>query len=109
MRFFCCCRERPSARDLLDHPWLSTKTHIPQTITTVQTETITIPTPKPIAQPKISKKTYSSDNINGSYAEPTVRTYASNCLCPQCGTTCRHLSHTPVTKTPITVDRGILC
>lgn len=107
-------RKRPSVKELLDHPWLTTKAQLTtQTISTInQPEIITITTtPKstPIAQPKIPKKSYNNDNVNGSYTGTPVRTYTSNYSCPQCGTTCRHLSHSPVTKSPITVDRGILC
>lgn len=111
------CRKRPTVIELLDHPWLTTKVHIPQNVvSSIQTEMIQTPKSTPILQPKIAKKTtttttatYNNENINGGYAESTVRTYTSNYLCPQCGATCRHLSHSNVTKTPITVDRGILC
>lgn len=67
----------------------------------------------PEAPPSNNTRTpFNSENLNGSYADTTpVRTYAvsTNCLCPQCGATCRNMPHTPVSKTPITVDRGILC
>ncbi|KAF2904140.1 hypothetical protein ILUMI_02029 [Ignelater luminosus] len=116
-------RKRPTVQQLLDHPWISHKALILPPITKKTSEILSV-TPKstPLSQrktlpcvtsdtPKPQRKTYSSDSINGTYADSPTRTYnvSTNCLCPQCGTTCRHLPHTPVSKTPITVDRGILC
>lgn len=117
-------RKRPTVQQLLDHPWISFKSIIFPQITKKTPEILGVTTPKstPLSQrktlpcvtsdtPKSQRKTYSTDNLNGAYTETPTRTYnvSTNCLCPQCGTTCRHLPHTPVSKTPITVDRGILC
>lgn len=124
-------RTRPSIHEMLDHPWISLKSNIPHSITlnpcehqNKQTNNLT-PKSTPITQRKsfscISdttkqtgqrKTTFCSDTLNGSFTDSSsVRTYtvSTNCLCPQCGTTCRHITHTPVTKTTITIDRGILC
>lgn len=116
-------RKRPTVQELLDHPWISVKSIIFPQITKKSSKIISV-TPKstPLSQrktlpcvtsdtPKSQRKTYSSDGLNGAYTDTPTRTYnvSTNCLCPQCGTTCRHLPHTPVSKTPITVDRVILC
>lgn len=111
-------RKRPTVKQLLDHPWLSQKVHV-----LPLPEVLSLP-PKSIpasqhnkslpcipTDTKNQRKTFSSDTLNGSFADSTSRTYnvSTSCLCTQCGTTCRHLPHAPVTKTAITVDRGILC
>lgn len=126
---FSSSRSRPSINQMLDHPWISLKTNIlpaltlktsttntsePQQQQTVQTQI----TPKstPVTQRKSfssitdvakARKAFCADTLNGS----SVRTYSMspNCLCSQCGTACRHITHTPVTKTSIAIDRGILC
>ncbi|XP_076251839.1 death-associated protein kinase related-like isoform X1 [Rhynchophorus ferrugineus] len=121
-------RERPSIHDLLDHPWISLKTNLPPALTLPSEPTPITPKSTPISQRKsfscitssptegspISKDfpAHLRTTLTGSFSEPGVRTYTvtANCrLCPQCGTACRHLSHTTVTKTTITIDRGILC
>lgn len=117
---------------MLDHPWISLKTNILPALTIkssttntteqqnqTQLQTVTKPiTPKstPVSQRKSlssindvakARKAFCADTLNGS----SVRTYSMspNCLCSQCGTACRHITHTPVTKTSIAIDRGILC
>lgn len=121
-------RKRPTVHELLDHPWISLKSNLLPSLTTKSTESINI-TPKstPISQrksfscittttdsPPKSKDfptTLLRNSVTGSFSDSaSVRTYTTvNCLCPQCGTACRHLSHPQVTKTTITIDRGILC
>ncbi|KAJ8984778.1 hypothetical protein NQ317_003690 [Molorchus minor] len=95
----------------------------PPSLTVKSTDSQIAPKSTPITQrktfscitdtPKSQRKTYCPDPLNGSYPDSPVRTYtvSANCplLCPQCGTTCRHITHAPVTKTTITIDRGILC
>lgn len=122
MHNFSCYRKRPSVQELQDHPWLSCKMNIMPPLQLNCSDSLTV-TPKstPYAQrkslscltetPKSQRKTFCADSLSGGYADSAVCTYtvSSNCLCPQCGTTCRRLTHTPVSKTPITVDRGILC
>jgi serine/threonine protein kinase len=113
-------RKRPSVRDLLEHPWISYKASLLPSLPAKTAEAA--PTTKSSCAtrslacisetPKSQRKTFCSEALTGSFADSTtVRTYtvSSNCLCPQCGTACRHLTPTPVTKTTITVDRGILC
>lgn len=116
-------RKRPTVQQLLDHPWLTPKEYILPPITKKASEILNVtPNSTPLSQrktlpcvtsdtPKFQRKTYSSDSLTATYTDSPTRTYnmSANCLCPQCGTTCRHLPHTPVSKTPITVDRGILC
>ncbi|RZC43093.1 death-associated protein kinase related, partial [Asbolus verrucosus] len=111
-------RKRPSIQGLLDHPWISPKPSLLPPISLKTTESVPAKA-TPASQrkgcitdtPKAQRKTFCSDTLTGSFNESTVRTYtvSANCLCPQCGTACRHLTHTPVPKTAITVDRGILC
>lgn len=122
-------RHRPSINQMLDHPWISLKSNILPALTFKTTTNttdqqqqqppITTPiTPKstPVSQRKSfssitdvakARKAFCADTLNGS----SVRTYSMspNCLCSQCGTACRHITHTPVTKTSIAIDRGILC
>lgn len=125
---FLVYRKRPTVHELLDHPWISLKSNLLPSLTTKSTESINI-TPKstPISQrksfscittttdsPPKSKDfptTLLRNSVTGSFSDSaSVRTYTTvNCLCPQCGTACRHLSHPQVTKTTITIDRGILC
>lgn len=122
---FLVFRKRPSVKDLLEHPWLTCKASIlPPLQIKSRSETGTV-TPKstPYAQrksltcltetPKSQRKNFCSDTLNGSYTDCTYSVSpfgdSPNCLCPQCGPTCRRLTHAPVSKTPITVDRGILC
>ncbi|KAF5303479.1 hypothetical protein FQA39_LY09942 [Lamprigera yunnana] len=116
-------RKRPTVQQLLDHAWISPKPHILTQITKITPDIHTVTSKStPSSQrktlpcvtsdtPNLQRKTYSSDSLNGAYTDSPTRTYnvSASCLCPQCGTTCRHLPHTPVSKTPITVDRGILC
>ncbi|KAJ8927414.1 hypothetical protein NQ314_020083 [Rhamnusium bicolor] len=113
-------RKRPTIHELLDHPWISLKTNILPSLPLKSSEQLT-PKSTPISQrksfscitdtPKSQRKAFCADTLNGSFTDSAVRTYtvSANCLCPQCGTTCRHITHTPVTKTTITIDRGILC
>lgn len=123
-------RSRPTINQMLDHPWISLKSNIlpaltfktsptPEQQQQMQQQPVTSPvTPKstPVSQRKSfssitdvakARKAFCADTLNGS----TVRTYtmSPNCLCSQCGTACRHITHTPVTKTSIAIDRGILC
>lgn len=114
-------RKRPSVKDLLDHPWISPKVSPLQPVAVKSESLAQTPKSTPVSQrkslscmtetPKSQRKTFCSDPMNGGYTDTAVCTYtvSTNCLCPQCGPTCRRLTHTPVTKTPITVDRGILC
>ncbi|KAF5296672.1 hypothetical protein FQR65_LT10212 [Abscondita terminalis] len=116
-------RKRPTVLQLLDHAWISSKTHLVPQLSKISSEIHGV-VPKSTSQsqrktlpcvtsdtPKSQRKSYGSDGLSSSFGDTTSRTYnmSTNCLCPQCGTTCRHLPHTPVSKTPITVDRGILC
>ncbi|XP_044754109.1 death-associated protein kinase related isoform X1 [Coccinella septempunctata] len=123
-------RKRPTIQELLDHPWISLKSNISSLIVKSTSESIQVtPRSTPISQrkslshvnvsapnttPISQRKTYlqTSDNLNGPFEGSPRSAYQvpNNCLCSQCGTTCRHLTHTPhVSKTAITVDRGILC
>ncbi|KYB25355.1 death-associated protein kinase related [Tribolium castaneum] len=98
-------RKRPTVHELLEHPWISLKCPLLPALPLKPSESV--PSIKSISEtPKSQRKTFCSDALSGSLSTFTV---SSNCLCPQCGTACRHLTHTPVPKTAITVDRGILC
>lgn len=124
-------RNRPNIHEMLDHPWISLKSNVPPALTlkpcdhTHQSNNVT-PKSTPLSQrksfscvtdgttktPAQRKTAFCSDTLTGSFTDTSpVRTYtvSANCLCPQCGTTCRHITHAPVTKTTITIDRGILC
>ncbi|XP_074031724.1 death-associated protein kinase related isoform X3 [Leptinotarsa decemlineata] len=119
-------RNRPTIREMLDHPWISLKSNLLPALTSKpsehQTSNNLTPKSTPISQRKsfscitdtpksAQRKTFCADTLNGSFTDTTLRTYtvSNNCLCSQCGTTCRHITHTPVSKTTITIDRGILC
>lgn len=133
---FFFSRSRPSINQMLDHPWISLKSNILPSLTfmtsttntteqpqqqqshqqTVTQSTPTTPKSTPVSQRKSfssitdvakARKAFCADTLNGS----SVRTYtmSPNCLCSQCGTACRHITQTPVTKTSIAIDRGILC
>ncbi|CAH1185537.1 unnamed protein product [Phyllotreta striolata] len=125
-------KDRPNIHEMLDHPWISLKSNIPPALTLKPCDHINqsnnvAPKSTPLSQRKsfscvadgapkspVQRKTtaFCSDTLSGSFTDTSpVRTYAvsANCLCSQCGTTCRHIPHTPVTKTTITIDRGILC
>lgn len=119
-RFIFCFRKRPTIHELLDHPWISLKMNILPSFS-LKSSTQLTPKSTPISQrksfscitdtPKNQCKTFRTDNLNETFNNSTVRTYtvSANCLCPQCDTTCRKVTHTPVTKTTIPMDRGILC
>ncbi|XP_066248238.1 death-associated protein kinase related-like isoform X1 [Euwallacea similis] len=126
-------RKRPTVHELLDHPWISLKSNLVTSLTTKSCESIDITTlsdrrrstSTPISQrksftcittvdsPPPKSKDFPTarmrNNMNSDSS--AVRTYSTtvNCLCPQCGTACRHLSPAQVTKPTITIDRGILC
>lgn len=114
-------RKRPNIQDMLDHPWISLKTSItpPLIIKSSENNSVTSTKSAPVlgqrkglgqvnGTPKTQRKIYADNLIQDSSTNP-LRTFG-NCLCSQCGTTCRHLSHTStVAKTVLTVDRGILC
>ncbi|GLV32474.1 Death-associated protein kinase related [Carabus blaptoides fortunei] len=114
-------RKRPSAKHLLEHPWLAVKTSLlPMLVPCETTETNGTAKSTPLLQrktftsltetPKSQRKTYTTDNINGS--SPRTYSVSTKCLhsnsCGQCGSPCCHLTHTP-TKSVIPLDRGILC
>lgn len=155
-------RRRPSARELLDHRWLTMHAPLVPSLPPCnnnnnhQHSISATSASTPDLEPEISlsslnnctqrksvacgaatnfnnfdKSSKSTSNlssassnnsiVNGSSTYPestttaaataaTVRTYSvsANCLCSQCDTTCRHITHTPVSKTTITIDRGIL-
>lgn len=110
-------RKRPTIHELLDHPWISLKMNILPSIS-LKSSTQLTPKSTPISQRKSFScitdttksqcKTFCTDNLNENFNNTTVRTYTVS-ICPQCDTTCRHVTHTPVTKSTIPIDRGILC
>ncbi|KAH1000463.1 hypothetical protein HUJ04_000368 [Dendroctonus ponderosae] len=126
-------RKRPTVHELMDHPWISLKSNLMQPLSAPirSPEPINVtPRSTPIGQrksfsclssdggcadltPKSKdfKAAHARTTLSGSFAESPVRTYSvtAQCICAQCGPTCRHLSHAPVTKTTITIDRAILC
>lgn len=114
-------RKRPTVQQLLQHPWITPKLHL-KTPVIREEPIVNVPiTPKttPVSQrksmpaltsdtPIASRKSYDSYDGNAPPTPTAVRSFVANCMCAQCGTTCRHMQ-APVAKTPITVDRGILC
>lgn len=115
------CRRRPTASECLEHPWLNSKIPISTIPLSYEInlqieaeedtcDTITNNTVENI-------KSNHTTTVNGySYAEekvqpltPVSQRKSATCLsCAQCGATCCHSTHN-VTKSVITVDRGILC
>ncbi|XP_017785824.1 PREDICTED: death-associated protein kinase related-like [Nicrophorus vespilloides] len=127
--------KRPSVKELLQHNWLTPRLSMTRTILTqIKTEpnnqqqivarcngTTVTASPTPAVPPQssdccvVSKQPQPQSQQQRKSFEPSpfgdgtpLRSFA-NCMCAQCGTTCRHLPHNTVSKTTITIDRGILC
>ncbi|XP_050313402.1 death-associated protein kinase related-like [Anthonomus grandis grandis] len=106
-------RKRPSVHELLDHPWISLKVSPPATLSLKPSTDIT-PKSTPIQQRKslscITESTQckSTKDFQTKPKRNTLSSF-SNCLCPQCGAACRHLTQPTVAKSTISIDRGILC
>lgn len=136
---FIPCRSRPSVHDLLNHPWISLSNNIlPQISSTSPTLNESQNQQQPQAQIQVTPKSTPigprksfaclTDATNctnqqqqksqqrkasATFCTEPLSTYTvtTNCLCSQCGQTCRHITHhSPVVaKQPIAIDRGILC
>lgn len=112
-------RKRPTIHALLDHPWISLKMNILPSLS-LKSSTQLTPKSTPISQRKSfscvtdlpksqCEKKFSTDTLNDSFNKSAVHPYTvAKCCCSRCDTTYR-ITHTPVTKSTISMDRGILC